>query len=197
MVSDPPLGRFPSGGSYPCPLRTAGRVPVPTDRFPSCRSYTCPSASAGACPGVCPWVWKRWPVPTSGAQDGSCNLPLPPELLSVASCCLGTLTGKEVLMVVPPLSMCLPIMVTCLSGGPRFLPSTPSVATAQPLKAVSTPNPGPLLETDLQSLSFIPQPPHTLTEECLRLGSAGWWCRPSVQVTLSFAFHKLIAAPSS
>ena len=37
-----------------------------------------PSGSVGAGLGICLWIWKRQPVPTSGAQDGdadSCPLP--------------------------------------------------------------------------------------------------------------------------
>ena len=47
-----------------------------------------------------------------------------------------------------------PRMVSCLSGGPRLLPSTPPVAVAQPLQALPVPNHGPLSGTELQSLSF-------------------------------------------
>ena len=75
-----------------------------------------------------------------------------------------------------PLLMHFPVMVTCISGEPRLLPSTASVSTVQPLQAVSSPNPGPLPETDLWSLSFSTQPSLVLTEECLRLGSIGCWC---------------------
>ena len=89
-----------------------------------------------------------------------------------------------------PLLMCLPIMMTCLSGGHGFLPSTTSVAMAQLLQAVSAPNPGPLPGTELQSLSFSTRPPPSQTEECLRLRSPEWRCQPSLQVSFSSAFHK-------
>ena len=52
-----------------------------------------------------------------------------------------------------PLLVYFPIMVPCLSGGTRLLPSTPSVAKAQTLQAVSIPNPCLLSGTELQHLT--------------------------------------------
>ena len=49
-----------------------------------------------------------------------------------------------------PLLMCPPVMVPCLSGGPRLLLSTPSVATVQPLQAVPG-QPTPVLSLGLTS----------------------------------------------
>ena len=40
------------------------------------------------------------------SQDGSGNSLPPPELSYVVPCLLGALTGKEALLVVPPLSSC-------------------------------------------------------------------------------------------
>ena len=57
-------------------------------------------------------------------------------------------------------------------------------------------NPGPLPEIELWNLNFSTRAPLSLTEECLRLGNIDWQCRPSVQVTLYFAFHKPVAALS-
>lgn len=75
-----------------------------------------------------------------------------------------------------PLLVNLPKMVTCLSDGPRLLPSTPSVAITQLFQAVSIPNPGPLCGTELWSLSFSTKTPPSPTEECLRFGNIGCGC---------------------
>ena len=45
--SDSNLGDFPSGGSYLCPLRTAGLVPAPTGGFPSSKRFLCTPGAAG------------------------------------------------------------------------------------------------------------------------------------------------------
>ena len=58
------------------------------------------------------------------------------------------------------------------SGGPRLLPSTLSAGMVQPLQAVSTPNPDTLPGTSLQS-ELQHCTPTSMTEKCLRLGSAG------------------------
>lgn len=77
-----------------------------------------------------------------------CSLPLEPTVVEICiypqnfckqwvSCCPRALTGEEALKAVLPLSFHAPIVATCLSGGTRFLLSTPSVFTARPLQAVS------------------------------------------------------------
>ena len=131
---------------------------------------------------LCSPRWRQQLVPASGAPVGSFLLP------GSAHRERSSYGGPSLLLV------CLPIMVPCLSGSPRLLPSTPSVAVARPLQAVSAPNPGPLSGTELRSLSFNTQCPTSLTEEYLRLESAGWQCRPSVQFTFYFAFHRPVAA---
>ena len=81
-------------------------------------------------------------------------------------------TDREISYVGPtPLLVDLPIMVPCFSCVPKLLPSTLSVAMTQPPQAVSAPNPCPLPGTEVWILSFSTQPPFSLTEECLRLGS--------------------------
>ena len=114
-----------------------GQVLAPTGGFPSGGCFTCPPRTRGVVPGVCLWVWKRSPVPVSGSQNGGSHLCLPPGA-PVGSVLLPGSTHRERSSFggPTPLLMHLPIMVPCLSGGPRLL-STPSVATAQPLQAVS------------------------------------------------------------
>lgn len=87
--------------------------------------------------------------------------------------------------------MHLPITVPCFSGVPKLLSSTLSVATAQPPQAVSTPNPCPLPGTELWSLSFSTQPPLSVTEECLRLGSTDVVVPIFCAGYSPFALHKL------
>lgn len=87
--------------------------------------------------------------------------------------------------------MHLPITVPCFSGVPKLLSSTLSVATAQPPQAVSAPNPCPLPGTELWSLSFSTQPPLSVTEECLRLGSTDVVVPIFCAGYSPFALHKL------
>ena len=112
---------------------------------------------------------------TSGR--GSQCWPLEPKMVVVTRACARSPVGSVLLHWnvhrdrssyggPTPLLMCLPIMVPCLSGGPRLLPSTPSVAMTRLLQAISAPNPGPLPGTQLQSLSFSTLPQPSPTVEC-------------------------------
>ena len=93
--------------------------------------------------------WQRWLVPAPRAPVGGVLLP-------------GSSHRDRSSYGCPtPFLVHLLIVVSCISGRPRLLPSTHSVVTAWPLQAVSVPKPGPLPGTELQSLSCSTQPhPH-------------------------------------
>ena len=90
--------------------------------------------------------WQQWLASTPWAPVG--NVLLPESARKDRSSC-GSL---------PPSP--LP------SHGPRLLPSTPSVATAWPLQAVSAPNPAPLPGTEIWSLHGwpLPHPQRTISD---------------------------------
>ena len=90
-----------------------------------------------------------------------------------------------------PLLMRLQIMMPCLSRGSRLLPITPSVATAQPFQAVSTPHSGPVPGTELQCLSFSTRPPPPTNRGVSQVGE----CRVVV-LTLS-AGYSLFCLPQT
>ena len=208
-----PAGGILRGWIHPHSSRSAGTGPVAHQQKAVCvlpgqlgqvlgpaskvvSGWIClhPSSSAAAGSGIC----------DGPGRVGQCLL-LESKMVAVINVCPQSFCrwcpvawehsqGKKLLWWSHPSPRTLPIMVTFCSGRPRLFPSTPSVATAQPLQAVSTPNPGPLPWNEPWSLSFSTQPPSSLTEECLSLGSTGGQYRPSVQVTLCFVFHKLVEA---
>ena len=80
-------------------------------------------------------------VPALGSHSSSPCLPLEPTMVMMTFTAPGSPVGGVLLPGSAhrersfyggpaPLLMPLPIMVACLSGGPRLLPNTPSVATA-------------------------------------------------------------------
>ena len=102
-------------------------------------------------------------------------------------------TWKEAPVAAPPLPSRPPAVAHCLSGGPRCTLGH-GHTTLQPLQAA---HPSPLPGPELRSLCFSTQPPPAPADTCLRLGSAGRWHLPSVQVSLHSAFCKLVAGFSS
>lgn len=126
-------------------------------------------------------LWSPRLTPTPGAPVGS-------VLLSGSTQWKKTLWWSLPALCLPPNNAALPVWQAQVS-----LPSTPSVATVWPLQAVSTPLPGP----ELWSLNFRTWPTSQPTEPCVRLERTRWQCRPPVQVTLRFAFLKLVTILSS
>lgn len=146
----------------------------------------CPPRTVGAAPGACSWIlWRGQPLgPARGRLSccdahaclwSSCRCDLFPESMCAR---------KEALWRSCPSSVC-PQQWYLASGGPRVLPSAPSVAIVQPIQAVSV-QLSPILPLDLTSdaQASSMRPPHTPVDKCLRLGSTEWRSPLSVQVTL-------------
>ena len=143
---------------------------------------------------VCTHLWSlRWQwhlALTPGACVGSALLPESAH----------THRERNSYMVVPPLS--LHTLLSLLLWRAQASSCTPLVGaphTPGPSGCLYTANPSPLPRSDLHSPSFNTQPPPTPVDEQASQagGGARRWHRPSLQVSLPFAFCKLVAAPSS
>lgn len=82
------------------------------------------------------------------------------------------------MVISPPPFICLPIMAPYLASGPRILPSTPSVAIAWPLQALSAPKPGPFLRLSFGGWALAPDP-HPHQEKSYSLFCFPQTCLPS------------------
>lgn len=93
--------------------------------------------------------------------------------------------GKKFLSCGPTLLlMCLPIMVTCLSGRPKLLHNIPLIVIADLFRLF------PYLTLPFLGLSsgvwsFSTQSPPPLTRGVSQVGITVWWCQPSMQVILN------------
>ena len=98
-------------------------------------------------------------------------------------------------MVVLPLSSYAPQQWHLASlAGLGFFPYSVGVHhTSAPSGCLHIANPSPFPRSDLQSPSLSTQRPPAQTQERLRLGSAGLWHQPSVQVSLCFPLCELVA----
>ena len=141
---------------------------------------------AGAALGACSWImwWGQRLGPARGCLSccdahvclwSSCRCVLFPESMCARK---GALWWSCPSFVCPQ-QWCL------ASGGPRLLPSAPSVAIVQPLQALSV-QLSPILPLDLTSdaRASSMRPPRTPVDKRLRLGSAGWRSPLAVQVPL-------------
>lgn len=110
--------------------------------------------------------------PTSGVWDDSRGSYLPLELVLLVPCHLRVSAEKEAPVVGPPLSShTLPTWLPSLLGGPRLpLTTHPSLLRLSPYSQPQSSSLG---------LTSKAQAPHYLSDEYLKLGSAGqhWLCK--------------------
>lgn len=109
------------------------------------------------------------------------------ELVQVVPCHLRVLPRKR-----KPLRLCTSKQwgLACLVGSGSFWHATPLVVvrhTLAPSGCLCTTSPRLLLGSDLQDSSLSSQPPPIPADEHLRLGRAGQWHLPSVQVSFRYS----------
>lgn len=115
----------------PHPSWSAWRVLGPTSRILSGRSCLHSSRLAreegvtSACESL-----ERKPVPSSGAQDGCSTMPAPGAPIGAAFLAWEHSQERSSYCGPTLLLMCLPIMVTCLSGRPKLLHNIPLIVIA-------------------------------------------------------------------